>query len=157
AQPVNPPPDKVTLAYHYKKKPAGAGDPDLPYSDALADPKRTIALNGLDLLAFQSGWSSIFVERHRILFPLSQVYDVKTTDYFLFQTPSVKFANPMGPRLVYPSFELGTLRGLAPGKLRALLDEFFAGLFAAGSGNTTADVSLSAAYSYLLAKGLPRV
>src|SRR5262249_40182075 len=29
--------------------------------------------------------------------------------------------------------------------------------FAAGSGNTTADVSLSAAYSYLLAKGLPRV
>ncbi|MDX6462121.1 MAG: hypothetical protein QOE55_5818, partial [Acidobacteriaceae bacterium] len=152
AQPVIPAPPEVPLAYFYPSK--IVTNPNLPYEDARANPTRTVAISGLDALAFQNAWSSIFVARNRLLFPVANVGAVSTTSYFLFQTPVVKFAEAIVPLLTYTSFLLGQV---GPSDLETLLNKFFSGLFAAGSGAIEVGVSMSGSYSYQMLPTVPNV
>jgi hypothetical protein len=152
AQPVIPAPPEVPLAYFYPSK--IVTNPNLPYEDARANPTRTVAISGLDALAFQNAWSLIFVARNRLLFPVADVGAVSTTSYFLFQTPVVKFAEAIVPLLTYTSFLLGQV---GPSDLETLLNRFFSGLFAAGSGAIEVGVSMSGSYSYQMLPTVPNV
>jgi hypothetical protein len=149
---VDPTPPGVVVAYRYA---AHDGSGDLPWEQAKDVSTRTVAMYALNVLAHQSAWSSIFVQRNKILFPVQDIGSVSTTADFLFQTPVVKFADAIVPRLSYAAFPL-----VAGASYEAELDAFFAALFAEGNGSTTVDVSMTAAYSYQLAPGstlLPRV
>ena len=161
AVPLNQPPAEVTIAYIYKQNAPGSpeitGDVFLPFADALKNPLRTVMMSALDLLAYQNAWSSIYVVRNRILFPIAESATVSTTSFFLFQTPVVKFADPIVPRLAYTSFKLGDMQQKENSQLKDLLNAFFAGLFSGGKGTTQVDVSMSGGYSYLLRAELPRV
>jgi len=160
---VNPPPQNVDIAYLYTEKSSETADTSsdvettyLSYTTALGIPLRTIKLPDLDVLAYQNAWSSIFVQRNKILFPSGET-GVSTTDDFLFQTPVVKFVAPIVPRLVYSSFNLNQTGDLS---LEAALNLFYQGdnsyngLFYGGNGQTTVEVSMTTAYSYQL---LPNV
>jgi hypothetical protein len=162
---VKPPPG-VELAYIYEKRQPAAdaqlsledGDEPpsyLPYSDAEANPLRTIVLPTIDVLAYQNAWSEIYVQRNKILFPIEDVGKISTTEDFLFQTPVVKFADPIVPRLTYTEFPLAAGSGTGDSKLEAALDAFFNGLFSAGNGSTSVEVSMSSAYSYLIQPSQP--
>lgn len=155
AVPADPTPPGAVVAYRYAPREGTPGG-DLPWETAKDVNARTVAMRALNVLAHQSAWSSIFVQRNKLLFPLEDIGTISTNADFLFQTPVVKFADPIVPRLLYAEFALGS--GAAP--LQDELDAFFAGLFAAGRGTTTADVSMTAAYSYQIVPGvdtLPRV
>jgi len=155
AEAIDPRPHYVDLAYRYAEKlkvegaQGNAATKYLSYEKALGIPLRTIVLPTLDVLAYQNAWSSIYVQRNKILFPEEEIGKVSTTDDFLFQTPVVKFATQIVPRLVYPSF---TLNGNGS-NLETALNQFYAGLFS-GNGQTSVEVSMTGAYSYQL---LPNV
>lgn len=163
AEPVSPPPANVSIAYRYRLiAPEATAPTYLTYAKASAIPTRTVALVGLDVLMHQNAWASIQVQRNRILFPTSQIGQVGTNHDFIFQTPPVKFADPIVPRLVYQDFSLDTHGDMeaGPANLAALLEAFFAGLFAGGDGQISVEVAMSSAYSYALLPGastLPRV
>jgi hypothetical protein len=80
-------------------------------------------------------------QRNLALFPIGDLGKVRTNDAFLFQTPDVRFANPIVPRLAYDSFSLDTMPG-ATGDLDPLLTLFFKDLYGGGTGTTSADVSM---------------
>lgn len=154
-------PAGVELAYVYETTtpPPGEDPGYLSYSDALGDSTRIVAMDKLDVLAYQNGWSTLFVQRNLILFPIEDIDTISTNPDFLFQTPEVRFANPIVPSLIYPDFSLNGMPG-AQGDLDALLTAFFKGLYAGGSGKTNADVSMQASYSYQMVPGqddIPRV
>ena len=151
-------PDGVTLAYRYCR----TIDHQAQYlgrEAALAIAERQVSMASLDVLALQSGWASVFVQRNLALFPADDLGTVRTREAFLFQTPEVRFASPVVPRLSHDSFSLNDMAG-AGGDLDALLTSFFRGLYSAGTGQTSVDVSMQGLYSYLLVAGdagIPRV
>jgi hypothetical protein len=147
-------PAGVTIAYLYSRQVDGVTD-YLSEAQALGVAGREISMSGLDALALQSGWASVFVQRNLALFPIGDLGAISTNDAFLFQTPEVRFANPIVPRLVYDSFSLDLMAGAAGG-LDALLTLFFQGLYAGGAG-TGADVSMQGLYSYELVAGQPAI
>ncbi|MEM7481907.1 MAG: peptidoglycan-binding protein [Acidobacteriota bacterium] len=153
AEALKPPPEPVEIAYVYRKW--GTADPPeyLSYADALANPLRITVFLGLDVLAYQNAWSEILVQRNKFLFPIEDADDVATTQDFLFQTPVVRFADPIVPRLVYPFFPLQREEE----GLEASLNTFFAGLFSGGNGSTSVEVAMDSAYSYLLLPELAKV
>lgn len=154
AVPVDKLPPGVTLAYLYTR----TVDTTVEYLSkdaALAIAKREISMAPLNVLALQSGWASVFVQRNLALFPIGDLGTVRTNDAFLFQTPEVRFANPIVPRLVYDSFALDTMPG-ATGDLDPLLTLFFQQLYTGGAG-TAADVSMQGLYSYELVAGQPAI
>ncbi|MET3709494.1 hypothetical protein ABIC65_000174 [Sphingomonas trueperi] len=159
AQPVPPLelPPGVTLAYLYSHEVEGA-IVYLPDEEALGIAGRTVSMAPLDVLALQSGWASVFVRRNLALFPIGDFGTVRTNEAFLFQTPEVRFANPIVPRLIYESFALDAMAG-APADLEAQLSLFFRQLYS-GDAKTAADVSMQGLYSYALVAdhpGIPRV
>ncbi len=156
AQPV--PQDKlppgVTLGYLYSRQVEAAVD-YLTEQQALGIARREISMAPLDALALQSGWASVFVQRNLALFPIGDLGKISTNDAFLFQTPEVRFANPIVPRLAYDSFSLDAMAG-ATGGLDPLLTLFFKGLYKGGT-KTGADVSMQGLYSYELVAGQPAI
>ncbi|MEM6456884.1 MAG: peptidoglycan-binding protein, partial [Acidobacteriota bacterium] len=157
-EPVTPLPPNVDVSYRYRSR-APSGEPTyLPYDQAQQDPNRTIAMRGLDALAHQSGWSSIEVERNLVLFPLADIGSVSTNPAFRFQTPVVRFANPIIPRLVYASYDLAATPGGST-TLQDELDAFFAALYAEGTGAIDVKISMEGLYAYALVSvdGVPRV
>lgn len=151
-------PSGVTLAYLYSRTVDGRTE-YLDRDAALSIAGRRVSMAALDVLALQSGWASVFVQRNLALFPIADLATVRTNDAFLFQTPEVRFANPIVPRLVHDSFSLNDMPG-ASGDLEALLSRFFKGLYAGGTGKTSADVSMQGLYSYELIPddaSIPRV
>jgi len=144
---VEQPPENVVIAYRYKEKESRNAEESkyLCYDKALGIPLRIIAISALDVLAYQNAWSSIYVQRNKILFPVEES-GVSTTGHFLFQTPIVKFADPIVPQLVYEFFSLDVFED----NLEASLNVFYQGLFSAGNGTTSVEVSMTSAYSYLL-------
>ncbi len=155
-EPVSPPVSPAAITWRYLKKGTGAGTGKpaeyLSYQSALDNPNRTVSVSGLDVLLYQNGWSSIAVERNKILFPLDS--PATTNPDFVFQTPNVSFADPIVPRLVYPSYPLDTG---ASQDLAALLNVFFAGLFTGGTGTVSVEVSMEGGYSYAIQPQLPRI
>jgi len=150
--PVAPPVIPAYPAYIYQltvSKPATY----LPYSDALANPQRTVSLPSLDVLLHQNCLSSIAVDRNKILFPVDGS-GVSTNQSFVFTTPQVSFANPIVPRLVYEKFSLD-LPGTTGKDLEALLNNFFAGLNLGGDATTTVEVAMTGSYSYEMHSGFP--
>jgi hypothetical protein len=154
--PVSPPVSPAVITWRYLKKGTGPGTGKpaeyLAYTDALENPNRTVSISGLDVLLYQNGWSSIAVERNKILFPIGS--PTTTNPDFVFQTPNVSFADPVVPRLVYPSYPLDTG---ASQDLATLLNAFFAGLFTGGTGAVSVEVSMEAGYSYGIQPQLPRI
>ncbi len=159
AQAISPPPETVSIAYRYAARPSGAGKTGefLSYEAALAIPLRTVRLDALNVLVYQSAWSAIYVQRNRLLAPVEELAGVRTTPEFLFQTPVVKFADPIVPRLVYPAFSLDQAAPSNGDGLEEALNRFFEGLFAGGTGKTAVDVSMAGRYSYLLIPLAPRI
>lgn len=154
AVPLASPPPNVVIAYEYAPREGTPGG-NLSHGEAKGISTRTVLLPRLDVLAYQSAWSSIFVQRNKLLFPVEDADKVSTTPAFLFQTPVVRFAEPIVPRLVYRSFALD-----GGGTLEGPLNTFFESLFAGGDGTTSVEVSMSGGYSYQLIAGnadLPRI
>ena len=159
AVPVNPPPPGAVIAYVYEPRATTAADGNLKYGKAKTITTRRVVLPGIDVLAYQNAWSSIFVQRNKLLFPVEDVGTVSTNDAFLFQTPVVRFADPIVPRLTYAAFSLDGVTPVGEG-LQGQLNGFYEELFSGGDGSTSVDVSMSGAYSYQLIPGnvqLPRV
>ncbi|MBV9774791.1 MAG: peptidoglycan-binding protein, partial [Gemmatimonadetes bacterium] len=159
AVPLPTPPENVVIAYVYVPR-DGSADGNLKYGEARNIPTRTVLLPGIDVLAYQNAWSSIYVQRNKLLFPVEDSARVATRDGFLFQTPVVRFADPIVPRLAYPAFSLDTVQPVGPDGLEGRLNGFYEGLFSGGDGSTSVDVSMSGAYSYQLIPGntqLPRI
>lgn len=159
AEAISPPPETASIAYRYAARSSGAGETKefLNYEEAWAIPLRTIGLDALDVLVYQSAWSSIYVQRNTLLVPVKEFADVRTTPDFLFQTPVVKFADPIVPRLVYPSFSLDQAALTGDGSLEEALNSFFEGVFAGGTGKTIVEVSMASLYSYILVPLAPRI
>ncbi len=155
AEAVDPPPAGVIIAYVYRKI---GSDPAefLTLEAALTEPQRTVVIENLDVLAYQNAWSELFVQRNKFLFPVADASTIATTNAFLFQTPVVKFADPIVPRLVYPLFQLGK-GSTQGGAIETALNAFFASLFSGGSGNTAVEVAIDGAYSYLILPGVADV
>jgi hypothetical protein len=148
-------PAGVEIAYLYARQVDGKTD-YLAEGRALGIARRQVCMTPLDVLALQSGWASVFVQRNLALFPIGDLGKVHTNDAFLFQTPEVRFANPIVPRLAYESFPLDTMPG-ATGDLDPLLTLFFKDLYGGGTGTTSADVSMQGLYSYELIAGEPAI
>lgn len=151
---VNPPPAGVILAYTYQLR--SDESQYLSYQEALAQQKRTVVLPNIDVLAYQNAWSEIFVQRNKILFPIEDITRISTTPYFIYTTPVVKFSDPIVPQLNYEQFPLSNNPDTVAA-LESALNEFFKALFTGGTGSTTADITLSGNYSYLIASDLPRI
>jgi len=152
--PVAKLPPGVTLAWLYSRQ----VDKNVEYlteAQALGIARREISMSPLNVLALQSGWASVFVQRNLALFPIGDLGTVRTNDAFLFQTPEVRFANPIVPRLTYDSFPLDAMSG-APAGLDPQLTLFFKELYTGGAG-TAADVSMQGLYSYELVAGQPSI
>ncbi|HEX8640831.1 MAG TPA: hypothetical protein VF704_06710 [Allosphingosinicella sp.] len=148
-------PAGVEIAYLYARQVDGQTD-YLTEHEALGIAGRRIAMAPLDVLALQSGWASVFVQRNLALFPIGDLDTISTNDAFLFQTPEVRFASPIVPRLAYDSFSLDSMPG-ATGGLDPLLTLFFADLYGGGKGATEAEVSMQGLYSYELVAGEPAI
>lgn len=160
AEPVPPLqlPAGVELAYLYTRQVDGKTE-FLQEEDAFGISGRTVSMSPLDVLALQSGWASVFVRRNLALFPIADLATISTNEAFQFQTPEVRFADPVVPRLVYDAFSLDRMSG-ASGDLDARLTQFFVSLYGGGTGKTSADVSMQGRYSYALVPGeqaIPRV
>ena len=95
----------VAFAYLYERQIDGRTE-YLSEDTALRIAARQVSMAPLDALALQSGWASVFIQRNLVLFPVADLGTVRTSDAFLFQTPEVRFANPIVPRLTYESFPL---------------------------------------------------
>lgn len=150
-EPVTPPPPNVVIAYRYR----AADGTYLTFEGALAIATRGVALRGLNVLVHQNAWSSLEVQRNRILTPIADAGRIHTREDFVFQTPTVRFTNPIVPRLEHATFSLD---GVAPpdAELAAVLDAFYAALFAGGDGSIATGVAMTGAYSYRLIAGAPR-
>jgi hypothetical protein len=148
-------PTGVEIAYLYARQVDGQ-TVYLTEPQALGIAGRQVSMAPLDVLALQSGWASVFVQRNLALFPIGDLRRIRTNDAFLFQTPEVRFANPIVPRLAYDSFSLDTVPG-ATGDLDPLLTLFFKDLYGGGTGTTSADVSMQGLYSYELVAGEPAI
>ncbi|NER45737.1 MAG: peptidoglycan-binding protein [Symploca sp. SIO1A3] len=153
-------PQDVELAYLYELQQPGQTEPQyLSFADAQSIASRTVGMDNLDVLAYQNAWASIFVQRNLILFPIADRENISTNNEFLFQTPVVRFADPIVPRLVYPQFSLDGMQG-ASDNLEELLSTFFADLYQGGNGTTEVSVAMEGAYSYSLVpsvQDIPRV
>ncbi|MBT2117094.1 LysM peptidoglycan-binding domain-containing protein [Dyella sp. LX-66] len=151
AEPVSPPPANVAIAYRYRD---GEGN-YLSFDEARAIATRSVAMEGLNVLMHQHAWSSLLVERNRILTPIADAARIKTREDFVFQTPTVKFANPLVPRLEYTSFPLD---GVAPptAGVGEVLGAFYAALFTGGNGTIDTSAAMTGAYSYRVIPGVPR-
>lgn len=146
-------PPGVTLSYLYVKK----SDPSdyLTKIQALGIGGREVSMGPLNALSLQSAWASVFVQRNLALFPIGDLGKVSTNEAFLFQTPEVRFADPIVPQLTYDIFRLDEMTGATFG-LDDLLTLFFKDLFA-GDAGTTVDVSMQGLYSYNLVPNLPKI
>lgn len=150
-EPVTPPPANVAIAYRYQD----ADGNYLSFHDAQAIAARSIAMKGLNVLTHQHAWSSLQVERNRILTPIADAARIKTRDDFVFQTPTVRFSNPLMPRLDYVAFSLDGVA--APGAgIGEVLAAFYAALFAGGDGSIATSATMTSAYSYSVIPGVPR-
>ena len=145
-------PPGVTIAYLYTREVGGTTD-YLSEQQALGIARREVSMAPLDVLSLQSGWASVYVQRNLALFPIGSLKTIRTNDAFLFQTPEVRFAEPIVPRLSYESFSLDAMTG-AKGDLDARLTSFFKSLYA-GDAKTAVDVSMQGLYSYELVSGQP--
>lgn len=149
AEALSDPPENVTIAYIYQN--INNSDEYLTYEDALQIPDRIVSMNTLDVLAYQDAWSSIYVQRNKILFPIEDRDHISTTEYFLFQTPVVKFANVIIPRLVFTEFNLGSAKEAnLSTALKASLENFFKELFTEGDGTTSIEAAMTSGYAYTL-------
>ena len=150
AEPATPPAN-VVIAYRYRD----AEGKYLSFDAAQAIGARSVAMNGLNVLTHQHAWSSLLVERNRILTPIVDAASIKTRDDFVFQTPTVRFANPLVPRLEYATFSLD---GVAPAGagVADVLSAFYASLFTGGNGRIDTSATMTSAYSYHLIPGVPR-
>lgn len=151
AEPVSPPPANVVIAYRYRD---GEGN-YLPFDAAQAIAARSVAMIGLNVLTHQHAWSSLLVERNRILTPIADVGSITTRDDFVFQTPTVRFTDPLVPRLEYTTFSLD---GVAPAGagVADVLNAFYASLFKGGDGTIDTSAKMTGAYSYEVIPGVPR-
>lgn len=150
-EPVTDLPANVVIAYRYR-----AGDGTyLSFAAAREISTRGVAMRGLNALAHQNAWSTIAVQRNRILTPVADVGRITTRDEFVFRTPAVRFANPIVPRLEYAEFSLDPLA--PPGTpLADVLAALFAGVFTGGDGTLDTSVAMTGAYAYQLIPGAPR-
>ncbi|NDY74239.1 hypothetical protein DO021_20415 [Desulfobacter hydrogenophilus] len=137
--------------YQYRLKDDNGEEPTyLSYDKALTIAKRTIQFPRLDLFALQSGWSAVQVTRNQRLSPEG---GPETSKEFTFLSDEVRFADPMRPLLVYPSFPLGT--GNKPESMKTWLSNFFTLLL---TPDTTIPftqsilIKLEARYSYRTAE-----
>jgi len=107
--------------YQYRLKTDNGEEPTyLSYAKALNIAERTIQFPKLDIFALQSGWSAVQVNRNQRLAPEG---GPETSREFTFLSDEVRFADPMRPFLVYPSFPLGT--GTKPESMETWLSNFF--------------------------------
>ncbi|WP_266156565.1 lytic transglycosylase [Dyella silvatica] len=151
AEPVSPPPANVVIAYRYRDTEGNY----LSFDAAQAIPSRSVSMQGLNVLMHQHAWSSLLVERNRILTPVADITRIKTRDDFVFQTPTVRFANPLVPRLDYTTFSLDAVAPVGAG-VADVLAAFYAALFSGGDGKIDSSVTMTSAYSYHLIPGVPR-
>lgn len=150
-EPVTDLPPSVVIAYRYRAQDGSY----LSFDAAREIAARGVAMRGLNALVHQNAWSAIAVQRNRILTPVTDVEGIRTRDEFVFQTPTVRFANPIVPRLDYASFPLDSVAP-ADASLEDVLDAFFADVFTGGDGTLDTSVAMTGAYGYQLIAGAPR-
>ncbi|XUM20579.1 hypothetical protein ACRAVF_24035 [Bradyrhizobium oligotrophicum S58] len=145
----------MQIAYVYARQVDGK-TVYLGEEEARGLPARTVSIAPLDVLLYQSGWASVFVQRNLALFPLADLKTTSTNPAFLFQTPEVRFASTVVPQLNYNAFSLDAMTG-ASGDLDARLTTFFAALYADGNGSTSDEVAMQGMYSYEIVAGQPAI
>lgn len=130
----------------------------LSYADAQADSQRTVAIRGLDVFAYQNGWAKLRVERNKYLLPPER--NQPTAETFVFETPPVRFANPVVPRLAYHTpYDAGAHLAPSDKTLAGYLNGFFKDLMQDGGGQPIG-LTMTVSYSYdpnPEISGLPRV
>ena len=136
------------------------------YTDAAGSPlsaavgkairRREAVFGGFDVLKQENAWAGVFVVRNEGL-----VADAETADDFLYQTPLIRFIDPVTP-LLDPNIEIDIARFTPGGDQHALgvflgnfFDAFFAGAVSVGESRTLA---MGGSYEYRLGSpGLPVV
>jgi LysM repeat protein len=143
-------------SYCYKKtgsKPANY----LLYSDALSIPTRLVKFKGLNLFVYQDAWAALRIERNKYLVPAEKSGDMLATNpEFIFSSPLVRFADPVIPKLSYPSYDISDLHP-AKNTTANYLDTFFAKMASDGQG-ASIEVAMESRYSYVQSQStaLPR-
>jgi hypothetical protein len=148
---VTVPPANVVIAYRYRARDGSY----LSFEAARTIATRSVALEGLNVLLHQNAWSSLEIERNRILTPIADAARIQTREDFLFRTPMVRFANAMVPRLEYATFSLDGVAALGA-SVAEILDAFYAALFTGGNGAISTSATMTSAYSYRVIPGVPR-
>ncbi|WP_230515889.1 MULTISPECIES: LysM peptidoglycan-binding domain-containing protein [unclassified Janthinobacterium] len=154
ATPATPTPPDALLAYRYAASAAGA--PDLSFAAALANTGREVRMPGLNVMVYQNAQASLYVQRNRYLCPPSQT-QVSTMPAFLYQTPVVKFSDPILPRLSWQGYDLRQVAPVGGSDVAAYMRGFFNALFTGASGSVRIAMDGSYSYSVMPAvAGFPR-
>jgi hypothetical protein len=119
-----------------------------PYEQANAQPLRAIALEQLNVLAWQNAVAAVYLSRNEML-----VDGRKSDESFVYYTPQTRFPNPIVP-LLSNDIEVN-IGELLPGKNSLLhyLNRFFLDLFENvhfGSGERRIGMQLECSYAYKL-------
>ncbi|MEG2029362.1 MAG: hypothetical protein RR376_01795 [Janthinobacterium sp.] len=151
---ATPAPPGALLAYRYAAIAAGA--PDLSFAAALADSSRVVGMRGLNVMVYKNAQASLYVQRNRYLCPPSQA-QVATMPAFLYQTPVVKFSDPILPRLSWQGYDLRQVAPVGGSDVAAYMTGFFNALFTGASGSVRIAMDGSYSYSVMPAvAGFPR-
>ncbi|HVK56954.1 MAG TPA: hypothetical protein VM532_18235, partial [Burkholderiales bacterium] len=148
ATPVNPPPTGATLAYRYVASDGSV----LSFTNALAEPERDVTLLELNVMVYKNAQASLFAQRNKYLVPDFQIETVQTMPEFLYQTPVVKFTDPILPRITWPSYSLRQVQPIGGTDVNAYMAGFFNSLFQGATGQLK--LSMTGSYSYNLVAAL---
>ena len=152
ATPILPVPAGALFAYTYLPIPPASGEP-LSYDVAKNISNWTVSLPDLNVMMYQNARSSMYVQRNKFLFPVEQAASVQTMPEFLYQTPEVKFTDPILPRITYPQYDLRQLSPESGSDINAYMSSFFKELFSNASGKMK--LTMSGGYSYSLVPSMP--
>lgn len=144
--PAAPPPGTTVYIYQFD-----TGTPNsAPNLGSAALPDRTVIIPNRDIIRDQSAWSAVWLARNRKL-----VEGVATNPAFIYETPRVRFSNPVTPLLVNDvDWDIASLSAVGagtpqPGTLEEHLDRLFATLLPA-TADRAFDLRLDCRYAFAL-------
>lgn len=152
ATPVSPVPPGALFAYTYQPILPASGDP-LSYDEAKDLSNWAVSVPGLNVMMYQNAQSSMYIQRNKFLFPLEQAATVQTMPEFLYQTPEVKFTDPILPLLSYQQYDLRQLTPPGGNDIKSYVSNFFEELFYGASGQMK--LTMTGSYSYSLVPSMP--
>jgi hypothetical protein len=156
-EPPLPPDGAQEVSYLFYREVEGAKQ-YLGYQEAKKLNRREVTFRDFDVMDIENAWAGAFVVRNEDLVP-----GKITNPLFKYQTPIIRFVNPLMPALD-PALEINiaefTPEGTsAPHTLEALLSNFFAAFFKGIGGaviDETRTIKLGGSYRYYVQKAEER-